>query len=161
MNTHRRKLSILVLLLLALGLTLLPAASQGDLLSFSAADCDYGGNLKSVEAVDELTVVVTLCNPDAIFDQEMASLGLSIHPREWMDATGGTGDILTTAIGTGPLRLVNWDQGNEIVFERFNDYWGELSIEDTVILRWNSDGGRPRDRTARWHHRWHEVRQSR
>lgn len=28
----------------------------------------------------------------------MASLGLSIHPCEWLDATGGTGDILTTAI---------------------------------------------------------------
>ena len=51
MNTRRSKLSILVLLLLALGLTMLPAAGQDDLLSFSAADCDYGGNLKSVEAV--------------------------------------------------------------------------------------------------------------
>ena len=121
MFTHHRALHIPVLLL-ALCLVIAPATGQDELLSFSAADCDYGGNLKSVEALDSLTVQVTLCNPDAIFDQEMASLGLSVHPREWLDATGGTGDILTQAIGTGPLKLVNWDQGNEIVFERYEDH---------------------------------------
>ena len=139
MNRHRRKLSILALLLLTLGLTVLPSAGQDELLSFSAADCDYGGNLKSVEAIDELTVVITLCKTDALFEQKVASLGLSIHPAEYVNATQGEGDLLTEAIGTGPLRLVNWDQGNEIVFERYDDYWGEPSIEQTVILRWNSE----------------------
>ncbi len=139
MKSCYRFRSLFVLLLAAMALVIAPVASQDDLMSFAAADCDYGGNLHSVEAVDELTVVVTLCNPDAIFDQEMASLGLSIHPREYLEATGGAGEILTRAIGTGPLRLVNWDQGNEMVFERFDDYWGEPSIEDTVILRWNSE----------------------
>lgn len=139
MNRHRRNGSILVLLLLALGLTVLPSAGQDELLSFSAADCDYGGNLKSVEAVDELTVVITLCKTDALFEQKVASLGLSIHPAEYVNATQGEGDLLRKAIGTGPLRLVNWDQGNEIVFERYDDYWGEPSIEQTVILRWNSE----------------------
>ena len=73
------------------------------------------------------------------FDQVMASLVLGIHPSEYLDATGGTGDLLTNPIGTGPLKLANWDQGNEIVFERFDDYWGDKSIEPTVILRWNSE----------------------
>ena len=139
MNSHRRKLSIIVLALLALGLIIGPAASQDELLSFSAADCDYGGNLKSVEAVDELTVVITLCKTDALFEQKVASLGLSIHPAEYVNATQGEGDLLRKAIGTGPLKLVNWDQGNEIVFERYDDYWGDPSVEQTVILRWNSE----------------------
>ncbi|MDE2857292.1 MAG: ABC transporter substrate-binding protein [Chloroflexota bacterium] len=128
-----------LLLLLLIGLLAAPALSQDEMLSFAAADCDYGGNLKSVEAVDELTVVITLCNTDALFQQKVASLGLSIHPAEYVNATGGEGDLLTHAIGTGPLKLVNWDQGNEIVFERYDDYWGEPSIEQTVILRWNSE----------------------
>lgn len=139
MKNCYRVTSLLLLLLAAMALVIAPAASQNDLMTFAAPDCDYGGNLRSIEAVDELTVVVTLCSPDAIFDQEMASLGLSIHPSEYLEATGGSGDLLTAAIGTGPLRLVNWDQGNEIVFERFDDYWGEPSIEPTVILRWNSE----------------------
>lgn len=129
----------ILFLLLLIGLLAAPALSQDELLSFAAADCDYGGNLKSVEAVDELTVVISLCNTDALFEQKVASLGLSIHPAEYVNATGGEGDLLTHAIGTGPLKLVNWDQGNEIVFERYDDYWGEPSIEQTVILRWNSE----------------------
>ena len=139
MKTFCRTLPVLTLILLAIGLAVVPAAGQDDLMSFSADDCDYGGNLKSIEAADAQTVVVTLCNPDALFDQVMASLVLAIHPSEHLDATGGTGDLLTNPVGTGPLKLANWDQGNEIVFERFDDYWGETSIEPTVILRWNSE----------------------
>ncbi|MCY4072464.1 MAG: ABC transporter substrate-binding protein [Chloroflexi bacterium] len=139
MKKHYRLSTLFGILLVTALFLIAPAAQAQDMLSFAAEDCDYGGNLKSVEAVDAHTVVVTLCNPDAIFDQEMASLGLSVHPSEYLDATGGEGDLLTTPIGTGPLRLVNWDQGNEMVFERFDDYWGEPSIEKTVILRWNSE----------------------
>ena len=137
MNKFNRLTKLLVVLLAVVALV--PAASADDLLSFAAADCDYGGNLKSVEALDELTVRVTLCNTDALFEQKAASLGLSVHPAEYVNATMGEGDLLTHAIGTGPLKLVNWDQGNEIVFERYDDYWGEPSIEQTVILRWNSE----------------------
>ena len=137
MNKLNRLTKLLVVLLAVVALV--PAASADDLLSFAAADCDYGGNLKSVEALDELTVRVTLCNTDALFEQKAASLGLSVHPAEYVNATMGEGDLLTHAIGTGPLKLVNWDQGNEIVFERYDDYWGEPSIEQTVILRWNSE----------------------
>ncbi len=129
----------IALLTLIIALLALPTMGQDEMLSFAAEDCDYGGNLKSVEAVDELTVVITLCNTDALFEQKVASLGFSIHPAEYVNATGGEGDLLTHAIGTGPLKLVNWDQGNEIVFERYDDYWGEPSVEQTVILRWNSE----------------------
>ena len=84
-------LSILMgLLVLILGV--LPAGAQDELLSLVAPDCDYGGNLASIEAVDSLTVRITLCNPDAIFDQELASMGLAVHPREHLEATGGTGE---------------------------------------------------------------------
>lgn len=126
-------------LLLLIALLVAPALSQDKMLSFGTDDCSYGGNLKSVEALDELTVRISLCKQDALFEQKVASLGLSIHPSEYVNATGGEGDLLTHAIGTGPLKLVNWDQGNEIVFERNDDYWGEPSIEQTVILRWNSE----------------------
>ena len=82
MKTIHRLLPVLALLILALGLVISPAASQDDMLSFGAEDCDYGGNLKSIEAADSHTVVITLCNPDALFDQVMASLVLGIHPSE-------------------------------------------------------------------------------
>ena len=131
--------SLLTLLLVALTLVIAPAVGQDDLMTFSAPDCDYGGNFKSIEALDELTVQVTLCNVDIAFQYNMASLGLAIYPSEYLEATGGAGDLLDVPVGTGPLMLENWDKGNEMVFSRFDNYWGEPSVEDTVILRWNSE----------------------
>jgi ABC-type transport system substrate-binding protein len=139
MKLASRFIPLVLLVLLLMGLAVAPVAGQDELLTFAASDCDYGGNLRSVEAVDRLTVRITLCNRDAIFEQEMASMGLQIHPSEYLEATGGTGDLLTSPIGTGPLMLERWDLGNEIVFTRFEDYWGEPSIEPTVILRWNAE----------------------
>ncbi|RMF79354.1 MAG: peptide ABC transporter substrate-binding protein [Chloroflexi bacterium] len=137
MRKALRILPLLGLVALVLGLSLVPASAQDDLLTFAAEDCNYGGNLSSIEAVDELTVRVTLCQTDPLFEQKMASLALAIHPSEYLEATGGTGDLLTMPIGTGPLKLERWEQGTEIVFSRFDDYWGDPAIEDTVVLRWN------------------------
>lgn len=139
MHNKFRLVSIMGLIILVMGLIIAPVAGQDDLMSFSADNCDYGGNFLSIEATDAQTVVVTLCNLDIPFISNMASMGLGIVPSEYMDATGGTGDLLTNPIGTGPLRLESWDTGNEMVFTRFDDYWGEPSIEETVILRWNSE----------------------
>ena len=139
MNKQFRVLSIGCLVFLVMGLIIAPVAGQDELMSFAAEDCDYGGNFKSIEAVDANTVKVTLCNIDIAFISNMASMGLAIVPSEYMDSTGGTGDLLTNPIGTGPLKLESWDRGNEMVLTRFDDYWGEPSIEETVILRWNSE----------------------
>ncbi len=139
MKSRFRFLSLATLLLLVTAVGILPAVGQAELLSFTAEDCEYGGNFKSIEAIDELTVEVTLCNVDIAFIYNMASAGLSIYPSEYLEATGGTGDLLSAPIGTGPLKLEAWDTGNEIVFSRFDEYWGEPSVEETVILRWNSE----------------------
>jgi peptide/nickel transport system substrate-binding protein len=39
-------------------------------MKVEAPNCDYGGEIKSIEAVDEFTVKLTLCVPDpAIIDK--------------------------------------------------------------------------------------------
>ena len=139
MKSRFRLVSIVALMLIVMAISIVPAMGQDDLMTFAAEDCDYGGNFKSIEAVDELTVEVTLCDVDIAFIYNMASAGLAISPSEYIESTGGAGDLLTTPIGTGPLKLENWDTGNEMVFSRFDEYWGEPSVEDTVILRWNSE----------------------
>jgi ABC-type transport system substrate-binding protein len=139
MKKHLSLLPLIGLLIASLGLVVVPAAAQDELLTFAAPDCDYGGKFRSIEAVDRLTVRVTLCNVDVAFSYNMASVGLLVFPREFLEANGGAGDLLTSPIGTGPLKVERWDTGSEIVFSRFDDYWGEPSIEPTVILRWNSE----------------------
>src|SRR5688500_18722376 len=80
-----------------------------------APDCDYGGNMKAIEAIDELTVQITLCNADPALEYKVAHGSIGIYSAEYLEATGGTGDVLTAPIGTGPYKLENWDLGNEIV----------------------------------------------
>ncbi len=139
MSKSTYRLSMMGLVILVLGLIIFPVTGQDELLSFSAPDCDYGGNFRSIEALDSLTVQVTLCSGDISFEYNMASMGLSVFPSEYLEATGGTGDLLTNPIGTGPYQLERWESGSEIVLSRFDDYWGEPAIEETAILRWNSE----------------------
>jgi ABC-type transport system substrate-binding protein len=106
----------------------------------SVADCSYGGLIKSIEAVDDLTVKFTLCSPDVAFPSKVAFTAFNIHPSEYLDATSGTGDMLDKPIGTGPYELVNWTRGDSITFKKNEAYWGEPAKTDTLVFRWSSEG---------------------
>ncbi len=138
MKSMWRMLPVSALVLIILSLASTPAHGQ-QLASVSAESCDYGGELFAIEALDELTVKFTLCFPDPAFPQKAAFAAFSIHPSEYLQATGGTGDLLTKPIGTGPYRIERWDFGNELVLSRFDDYWGEPAREQTLIFRWNTE----------------------
>jgi ABC-type transport system substrate-binding protein len=134
-------------LLLALGI--IPALAQdapsnmtmsdSGLITYAAPSCDYGGEFLSIEAVDESTVKFTLCYPDPAFPSKVAFSAFGIHPSEYLESSGGGGDIVQNPIGTGPYMLENWDLGNEAVFTRNENYWGEPANEATLIFRWNSE----------------------
>ncbi|MCL4867523.1 MAG: peptide ABC transporter substrate-binding protein [Anaerolineae bacterium] len=109
-------------------------------MSVAAENCDYGGKIKSIEAKDEYTVVFTLCKSDPAFLAKVAFVPFAIQPAEWIAQTGGTGEILEKPIGTGPYMVERWERGNQIVFKRFDGYWGTPAIAETVVLRWNTDG---------------------
>jgi ABC-type transport system substrate-binding protein len=131
---------IVTLMTLMLSVTVIPAVGQDfEPLATIAPNCDYGGNMKAVEALDELTVRITLCNPDPALESKVAHLAMGIHPSEYLAATGGTGDLITKPIGTGPYKLEVWDLGNQVVLTRNDDYWGTPAIEPTVVIRWNSE----------------------
>src|SRR5262245_42808102 len=106
----------------------MPVVGQS-LMTYRAESCDYGGEFSSIVAVDELTVTFTLCYPDPAFPSKVAFASYAIYPSEYLEATGGGGDLIQHPIGTGPYRLERWDLGNEIVFTRFDDYWGEPARE--------------------------------
>lgn len=150
------KLSKLFALLVVLSLVLAacggaaPAATEepaveepttefvGDILD--AGSCDYGGKVLSIEAVDALTVVFTLCRPDPAFLAKVAFTPFGIQPKEWIEETGGSGELLEHPIGTGPYMVAEWDRGNQLVYTRFDDYWGDPAPAATVTLRWLSEG---------------------
>jgi peptide/nickel transport system substrate-binding protein len=105
--------------------------------------CTYGGEFKSIEAVDAMTVKFTLCYPDAAFPAKVASTAMGIHPSEYLEATGGGGELIRHPIGTGPYKFDHWTAGTEIGFTANATYWGGIPKEPNLIFRWNAES-RPR-----------------
>ena len=115
------------------------APSNFEGMSVSAPDCNYGGEVKSIEAVDELTVKITLCQPDPAMPSKIAFTSFGIQPKAYLEKTGGTGDILEKPIGTGPYMVDTWDRGNQLVFKAFPDYWGDKAKNQTLVFRWGTE----------------------
>ena len=104
-------------------------------LALDAGGCDYGGRVNSITAVDEFTVEFDLCGPHPAFLAQVAFGVFGIQPEEHLEATGGA--PLRNPVGTGPYSLVDWVAGDSVVYERFDDYWGEPKApHQTAVLKW-------------------------
>ena len=99
----------------------------------------YAGNLKTISAPDPMTVVFTLCNPDAAFLSKMAFTVFAVNDSDYLIRHAAAGDLSTSMNGTGPYRLVQWQRGTEIDYARNDSYWGDPAASATGVLQWNKD----------------------
>jgi len=106
---------------------------------YAAENCDYGGLFKSMEAVDEQTVKFTLCYPDVAFPAKVAFSAFAINDADYLEATGGGGDLIENPNGTGPYTLAEWRRGDQMIFQRNENFWGEKAIPATVVFRWGAE----------------------
>ncbi len=79
-------------------------------------------SMKSIEAPDDATVVVTLSRPDASFIVQLADMGCIIVPREVVEEYG---DLAQVAVGSGPFKFVEYVPNTHIKLEKFDDYFEE------------------------------------
>jgi peptide/nickel transport system substrate-binding protein len=108
--------------------------------SMLKADCvDGGSEVNSVEATDASTVVFTLCRPDPAFREKIAFSSFGIQSPEWLQQTGGNGDLLNKAVGTGPYMVDTWKHGESLTFKRNDDYWGDKAKSANLIFRWSPE----------------------
>jgi ABC-type transport system substrate-binding protein len=105
----------------------------------AAPDCEYGGEFKSMEAVDATTVKFTLCYPDPAFPAKVAFSAFGINDADYLEATGGGGDLIENPNGTGPYKFVEWRRGDQIILERNDEFWGTPAIPQTVVFRWSPE----------------------
>ena len=117
--------------------TAMPAFA-GDKLE--AADCSYGGEIKSIEAVDAGTVKFTLCNPDPALLSKVAFASFAILDKDYLNENGGdSAKISENPIGTGPYTVKEWVRGDHITFEANPNYWGGEPANKTLIFRWSAE----------------------
>ena len=110
-----------------------------DAMTYAAPDCDYGGEFKSIEAVDENTVKITLCVPDVAFPSKIAFASFAINDTAYLEETGGTGALIDQPIGTGPYIVSEWVRGDHITLVANPTYWGEPAKTPTLIFRWSTE----------------------
>ena len=80
--------------------------------------------ITSVEETEEGTIVIKTAEPDL---EVLSYLTTAIIPE-------GSG-VTTEMIGTGPFKMVSRVPQQEIVMERFDDYWGEPAYVDKVTFK--------------------------
>lgn len=115
-----------------------PVAFEG--LSVAAPNCDYGGMIKEIKAVDALTVQFDMCVPDPAFLSKVAFSVFAVQPQEHIEAAMEDNSLLEQPIGTGPYMVESWNRGDSIVFKRNPNYWGEPAKAETLVFKWASEG---------------------
>lgn len=106
----------------------------------SPAACFEGeGGLAQIRSVDELTVEFQLCAPDPGFIQKVSLANFNIQDSGYLNAHAEDGLIVKEPNGTGPWRMKVWELGEQIVLERFDDYWGTKAAVPTAVLQWQQD----------------------
>ena len=119
-----------------------PTATSAPLyegIKLEAPDCEYGGNVKSIEALDEFNVKVTLCNPDPAFLVKIAVPAFAIFDADYIAEIGGdAAKLADNPVGTGPYVVQEWVRGDHITFAPNPNYWGEAP-KNTFILKWNKE----------------------
>lgn len=100
-------------------------------------------NIESVETPDESTIVITLKESSSSFMAILATVEAAIVPAD-------AADLQTNPVGTGPYKFVSRSLQENVVLERFDDYWGEkahikditlkvLADSDSIVM--NLEGG--------------------
>ncbi len=107
-------------------------------MKVEAESCDYGGEFKTIETVDEQTVKFTLCYSDPDFPSKVAFSVFSIADKEYLDANSGDSVKMSEAPnGTGPYKLVEWIRGDRIIYEANPNYWGTPADIPNLVFRWS------------------------
>ncbi|MFW5986493.1 MAG: ABC transporter substrate-binding protein [Halanaerobiales bacterium] len=111
----------------------------GDFYYYSYMFQDFPGVIKEVKAVDEYTVEFNLTDPQGPFLNNLAMVSFGIASPEAVKEHGE--DYFKNPVGSGPFKFVEWKQGDRVVLEANEDYWGGRPYLDKVVFRSIPDNG--------------------
>ncbi len=105
----------------------------------SYLDLDGGlenSRITSIEAPDDLTLVITTSAPIAT----LAQIFIPILPKHiWQDITFEDASVsplsVEQSVGTGPFKMVQFDPEQAVVLEARDDYWGGAPYIDELVYQ--------------------------
>ena len=101
----------------------------------SSGGTKVNGEPVQVAAVDEYTFTVTLPSVSASYEATLGNLKLlPKHVYEDTPVLVGAEINSTSGVGSGPFKVKEWNKGESLVLERFEDYYrGPASLESVVF----------------------------
>ncbi len=94
--------------------------------------------IESIEVIDEKTVAITLSKPTAPFIDYLALPESAIVSKSWAEAHDG--DLSGNPMGAGPFEFVEYNEGQNIVVEKFDDYYKEgLPKSERIVFEFYAD----------------------
>lgn len=87
--------------------------------------------ISNVEVVDPLTIRINTSAPDPLMPLHLSQV--RIVNEAFTEETGDSG-MTSQAMGTGPYRAISYSNEDNLVLERFEEYWGDAPSFDRVQL---------------------------
>ena len=91
--------------------------------------------IESAVATDDYTFVITLGEPKAFFLQSIAKHQTAVLNPEYIEKYGADlGETAESVDGCGPFKCTSWEKGEEMRFERFDDYYGDVAKTKEIVM---------------------------
>ena len=91
---------------------------------------------ESVDVHDKYTVSITTDEPYGPMMALLCNRSLAIMDGDIIAEHGyQVGDFVESTVGTGPFKIVSWRKDEELVVERYEDYFGENAKLEKIIVR--------------------------
>jgi peptide/nickel transport system substrate-binding protein len=91
--------------------------------AMNRAGAFYLQSLKEVQVVGPMTVRLVGTRPSVFLLYGLPNVYIT-GKAHLADADRGAAFFQANGNGTGPYRLARWDRGQQVVLEKFDDYWG-------------------------------------
>ncbi|HEX4928591.1 MAG TPA: ABC transporter substrate-binding protein [Burkholderiales bacterium] len=92
-------------------------------------------SMKTIEAVNPTTVAIHLKHPDPNLVPNLSTTIASIFSPTSATKDGNSPERIVHPVGTGPYQFTRWNKGSEVVYTRFDGYWGEKPYYKTVDFK--------------------------
>ena len=103
------------------------------LVGFDAYQAGEAEEITGIKVVDDYTLELTLSQPFAPFISMLASASLAVVPQEAVEDYGE--DFGLYAVSAGPFTLGEWNFGQDLTINAFEDYWAGRPYLDAVKFR--------------------------